>query len=412
MLLSVFYKPLIGIFFLFPLLPYQNILTKMQSLPFGKDFTDILIISIMIGTLLHARKNKSNHGGLILNNNINFYIPIIFIILSTFIGLIKSTLDTGLSFNLDNNYFKDWKNYMLLPLICILTYKNIKDRKSFKFMVTLLVVGIIGAAYSFYRELRWVDVAHFSDASRSKIGDFFVYIGANHYAAFSVYTLFILAGLLCFTRSGIKKLILLGTIFLLLRTILFTFSRGAYLGFLAGLFFLGLVKKRWLLVLFLILILSWQTIIPRAVVERIEMTKDDTGQLEDSAATRIELWQTAISMFKSSPLIGNGFNSFRALGYRDTHNIYMKMLAELGIIGLLSFLYLCLSAFITSWKLFRHSRDDLFKGLGLGFATCVIALMVTNTFGDRWSYLPLGAYFWIIFGLIESGLEIDNSRFA
>lgn len=74
------------------------------------------------------------------------------------------------------------------------------------------------------------------------------------------------------------------------------------------------------------------------------MTKNDEGELEESAAIRIVLWNEAMNMFRESPIIGKGFNTFQFTYkdrvWKDTHNFYIKMLVELGILGVGAF-YFC-----------------------------------------------------------------------
>lgn len=67
-----------------------------------------------------------------------------------------------------------------------------------------------------------------------------------------------------------------------------------------------------------------------------------------SAMSRFGLWGTAISMFSDSPIIGVGLNNFSYLfeNYRMnmvtdnpyTHNLYLKVLVETGLVGELLFL--------------------------------------------------------------------------
>ena len=134
------------------------------------------------------------------------------------------------------------------------------------------------------------------------------------------------------------------------------------------------------------------------------MTKNDEGELEESAAIRIVLWNEAMNMFRESPIIGKGFNTFQFTYkdrvWKDTHNFYIKMLVELGILGVGAFLFLLYKTFLTGWKLYKEADDRFLKGLGLGFSACVISTAITNAFGDRWSYLSLGSYFWIFLGIV------------
>ena len=72
----------------------------------------------------------------------------------------------------------------------------------------------------------------------------------------------------------------------------------------------------------------------------------------DPLSGRNHIWSYAIQMFESSPVIGKGFLSFNAYinaqGFRyygmywnyQAHNVYLQLLAELGIIGLLIFVAL------------------------------------------------------------------------
>lgn len=404
--LSVFVNPKIGIVFLFPLLPYQNIFERLKDFPLGKDLNDLIIISIVIGWILKGNQSKAK------SQQVGIKLPIALLSMVSFIGLINGSFSFGIPLNFSNPYLFDWKNYMLFPLIWLLTANNIKDKKTMMYLTIFMIIGILGADYYFRSNLKWMNIWHFSEKARNQMTGLFVYLGANHYGAFFAHFVFILIGLFLFAKKKIIKLILFGIISLTIYCIIYTFSRGAYLALLAGLFFIGLMKDRKILLLLLLFLIFWRSFVPISVKERIDMTKNEEGQLEESAAKRVELWNIAWQMFQESPIIGKGFNTFKTYTEWDTHNFYMKMLAELGILGLITFLYLCLFAFLSGWKLYRESDDSLLKGLGLGFSACVISVMVTNAFGDRWSYLPLGAYFWVFLGMVERGRIIAKELTA
>ena len=89
--------------------------------------------------------------------------------------------------------------------------------------------------------------------------------------------------------------------------------------------------------------------------------------------------------------------------FKDTHNIYMKILAEQGIVGIFIILLLFGLAFKSSYYLYKNAHDAFLKGLGLGFIACLAATMLTNTFGDRWTFLQIGSFFWVILALVERG---------
>lgn len=172
----------------------------------------------------------------------------------------------------------------------------------------------------------------------------------------------------------------------------------------------GLLKKRSLLLVVAVLVFTWQVVLPETVVERIAMTEDSSGQIESSAAQRVVLWQHAIQLFQQNFLFGIGFNSFGftvAPGQlTDTHNFYMKTAAEQGIIGLVVLGLVLLRALSSGWRLYRQGASEFHRALGFGFIGCTIALMVTNIFGDRFSYFVMGANFWIVWGMVDRAINL------
>jgi len=121
----------------------------------------------------------------------------------------------------------------------------------------------------------------------------------------------------------------------------------------------------------------------------------------------LELWKIALPMFFRSPVIGNGFNIMPYVGleakgnkFADTHNLYVKILAEQGLIGLVIFLFIIYKAVLTGWYVYRHSDDSFFQGIGFGMVVCCCSILITNFFGDRWTYIQLNAYFWVFIALL------------
>jgi hypothetical protein len=60
-----------------------------------------------------------------------------------------------------------------------------------------------------------------------------------------------------------------------------------------------------------------------------------------------------------------------------------------------------LRALFSGFRLFLKGATLFDRGLGLGFTGCVLAAMATNLFGDRWSYFEIGAYFWLIWAVVD-----------
>jgi len=224
-------------------------------------------------------------------------------------------------------------------------------------------------------------------------------------------------GLLLFDKNKWRRLLFLAAVVFGLHPLFFSYSRGAYAAAIGVLVFFGLIKKRSLLVLALILFISWQALLPSSVVDRIKMTRSGSGGLESSAAVRLDLWNHAVKLFKKNPIFGVGFGGFEftvpeGIEFKDTHNLYLKILSEQGIIGFSLLLLIFVMALKSGQRLFKTGLTEFQRGLGFGFLGCTVAFIITNMFGDRWSYFVLGDYFWITWGLVDreilmSGIPVN-----
>jgi uncharacterized membrane protein YwzB len=80
---------------------------------------------------------------------------------------------------------------------------------------------------------------------------------------------------------------------------------------------------------------------------------------------------------------------------------------EEGLIGLLIFLAVLWKMFDIAYELFQSSPDPFHSALGLGFAACMVGVLVVNFFGDRWSYQQINSSLWILLGLVCRARLLD-----
>lgn len=390
-----------GIFFLIALAPLQNVVAKIQVFPLGSQYNDILLICIFIGMAIQSSKEKRQLFG---KNSFNVLLVVTFFY--TYFCLWNGSLflNAPLPFNPADDRVREWKNYVTFLFIFWAVFNCLKTTKEIRQLFWVMIGSILLMNYYTLDQIKFSAGL----ASREKFNGTFVWLGVNEVAAFyATYTLIIGAVFLS-VRNKMQKFIFGLVSFTNTYIVLFLFSRGAYAAYFAGVCFFFLFKKRWLLIPLIIVAVSWKSVLPVEVIERIEHTQNQYGQLDSSSENRVIMWEQSLQLFQSSPIIGKGFNIFPYLGFilGDTHNVFIKILAEQGITGLILMLAVLILGIRSGLRLFRKARDGFLKGMGLGFMSCIVAMIVGNFFGDRWTYIPLGLFFWTFLAMVERGNRI------
>lgn len=379
------------------LLPLRNVVEKIQDFPAGSQIIDLLFISMFVGWMVSS---ASSSEPFIKKSSINA--PVICMCIYLLISLIIGTHSLTGQIGIDRSEprVQDWKNFTLLPILFFLTANNLPDKKWVWRIFWVMMSALVLVNYYTVSQV----MEYTSLLSRAKISGTFQFLGPNEVAAFLNQIVIVLTGIYFFLKRSWIKLFLLAMIIADVYCILFLYSRGAYIGLSVGFLILFLFKNQKMLIPLILLLVFWQVILPDKAIERIKGTTSESGQLDESSELRLVMWGKAMELFKQSPLVGIGYGVFRSMdfgtGLHDTHNIYVKILAEQGIIGIILF-FVVIFAFINQgYFLFQKGDDDMARGLGLGFSVSMITLMINNIFGDRWAYFELSAYTWAFAGLV------------
>ncbi len=403
-LLSIFWKPITGIYYLIPIIPAQTFRDDLAGFPLGANVIAIVLIAVAIGLL---RKGQP------VFPQCRWRVPLFIYAGFTFLSLCAGSFYLGHSSPIyfSDSRFGDWRNYITMLFMLFLVAGAVTTTKQMKVVILLICVSVFLFDRNFWGTVADRDYSTYSDDLRD--AGAMGYAGSNGLAAFEAQIALALMALAAFEKKISYKLGYIGLAVFSAICLLYSLSRGAYVAVLAGWVFLGLVKYRVLLIVLVVFGLTWTTVVPNAVIERVFMTEDSNGGLDHSSETRMTLWEDAMQVFSSNPVTGTGFNTYaytQHVGdYRDTHNIYVKVLVETGVVGMLLFLWLIFRTFGAGFKLFLRGEDPFHRGLGLALACWVICTAAANLFGDRWSYLQVNGYMWIIGGLVARGWIIEQN---
>src|SRR5882762_660196 len=235
----------------------------------------------------------------------------------------------------------EWNRFIRIIFMCFVAMMLLQDKKrllSFLFvcMASVGFYGVKGGAFSLA-----------TGGNYRVWGPPDSFIEGNNELALAL--LIILPLMLYFSRQakkGWKRLCGYGCVALTAISILFSYSRGAFLAF-AGLTLLLIARSRYRVqatIALVALVVPLMVLAPAQWKDRMFSTG---GYEDESAMGRINAWHFAYNLAKDRPL-GGGFRSFTAdlfavyapnpTDVHDAHSIYFEVMAEQGFPGLIIFL--------------------------------------------------------------------------
>ena len=200
----------------------------------------------------------------------------------------------------------------------------------------------------------------------------------------------------------------------LIVTLIFTLSRGAWMAFIVTTIIFGAATNRRLVLLLVVALALGYRWIPEAAVSRTETTLDSLelsgdSSLEDSmdasAALRIIQWKSFPEMFVAHPIWGTGLNTYASqLGqingiFRSPHSTIIEIGTEMGALGLMAYLGLLIStAYICIRRAYSAPPRSLERYVGLGVASATVCLFLLDFTGTRSRAHTVTTYFWLLVG--------------
>jgi len=382
-------RPVLGLYYMIPFLPYRTMRDHFLDYPLGGNVLTILVIAVIVGALL---KGKSIPKSPLYTIWLVFGV---YLYLSMWFGTALGNAPPPIWISDPN--FATWKDYMLIPLIFAATGMVVEDRKAVRIIIILVACSLLAIDRSCLLESMSRSWGSFDENKRDTgpLG-----YGSNQTAAFLAQFAMFFWGFAQFVKRKKLRLVFYGLVALTIFADMYTFSRGSYLALIFSVVVLGFLKDRKLIVIAAVFLVTWQAIVPTAVRERVNMTQNSNGKLEASAQERVDLWEAAEASIISSPVLGIGFASYQLAqhvdGLKDTHNWYVKVMVETGIIGMIIVLCMLQQMLAVAYRLFRRAEDPLYRGLGLGLFVAMCSCIVANFFGDRWTYIEITGMLWVI----------------
>ena len=238
----------------------------------------------------------------------------------------------------------------------------------------------------------------------------------NDFGAYLVLIIPLFMSLAIFGRLKRKfKILSFSAITLLFIALALTYSRGAWVGVLAGITFLAIVHKKRLVPAILILFLVGLFFIPSSFRTRVlQIFAFNNGSNQE----RVLIWRGAIKMIEVHPLIGHGVNTFcvnypkyslsQSNGGWYAHNCYLQMAGEIGLIGVSVFLLMMLVLFANRLRALKCLGNGNREVMLIGILSGLFGFLVHSFVDTNFYSLPLAVAFWFFCGLAMGTIKLED----
>ena len=174
-------------------------------------------------------------------------------------------------------------------------------------------------------------------------------------------------------------------------------TRGAWVGLVVSIMVFSLVRARWTLIFVPLIVGAMYFGVP-SFRARVSEVTDTTG----SVLWRQQQWQKALGVASTPQLatVGAGLGAVQTVLEEPTHNEYLRLLVETGVVGLVA----AVSLYGRLWRLARdarHNAEHAFeRDVLLAFMVAFIARAAIALSDNVIVHPALDWYFWAAAGFV------------
>ena len=152
-------------------------------------------------------------------------------------------------------------------------------------------------------------------------------------------------------------------------------------------------------------------------MEKVLTRIEQSSTVKD--AERIEVSLGTLKLWGDYPLVGSGGGSFHmvypryrsdavVLSYDHTHEDYLEILADTGMVGLGLLGLMVLLSFLAALTALRRRHDPLMRGMAFASVMAIIALLIHSTVDFNLQIPANAATFMVVLALGWIALNLDK----
>ncbi len=354
----------------------------------------------------------------IFTGRINFKPTVMFPLFAIYI--ILGIFATATSFNVKGSAF-----VFLVYLVFIAAYamiaNTLTDEKRWRAAVVTFALGAVfvalyGIVQNFTMDATvgsWVDENMFEDI---KVRVFATFDNPNVLGQYFIIVIPIIFALFVYTKELTQKGLYLFVFAASFLCLLYTWSRGAWVGVMLGIVVFLLVRDRRWIVLCILALLAAPFILPDSIMDRL-LSIGNTS--DSSTAYRVSVWIASARMAVDFWMSGVGFGSdafqpiyasyaLNGAGYAlHSHNFYIQLVTDMGAGGLIVYLLIILNACREIWSI---KKNSFIKTISLALLGALAGYSFQGVAENLWYNMRMSLMLWIVIALIVSGAKIDKGE--
>ena len=325
------------------------------------------------------------------------------------------------SFNISKSV-QSFALYFVFALSYFLIVNNIKTKNQwYNLLVVYVLAGLLVGLYGVYQnyfvsvtDTSWVDEDMFTEI---KTRVYSTFDNPNVLGQYLVMVIPVAFAMMWSEKGAIKKLFYLAVTAVMGACLIFTWSRAAWVGIMLAIGFYMVMKDRRWASLLVVALLVMPFVLPESIISRIT----SLGNMKDSStAYRFSVWLSSLRMAKDYWLsgIGLGAGAFERVYQKyalngagfalHAHNFYIQLVVEMGVLGIVSFVALIISAYkkIISIK----DKNSVNNNIALAMGGALVGYMFQGVAENLWYNYRMILLFFIYLGILESGANLAGSK--
>ncbi|MCL6639064.1 MAG: O-antigen ligase family protein [Firmicutes bacterium] len=197
-------------------------------------------------------------------------------------------------------------------------------------------------------------------------------------------------------------------------TLVFTYSRGAWLAMVCGFAVYGVIYNWRLLFALALAVYTAPKLVP-GIASRIGYLLSPAYLISSARAGRVARWSKAVEVWRNHPLTGEGFGRYGGAvaarnipGSNYVDNFYLKTLAESGIIGLAALVLLFLAGLRCALNAYSRLTDPALKSLAGGIIAGLCGVLIHNAVENIFEVPMMTTYFWLLLGTVAALPHLED----